>query len=83
MLLLMHLLISRYLQRRSTKPEICTLTFTTASSIPNTVIFHTVFSILIFLIVHRIVSYFSINYNSVECISLYDNIYCRVCNKIY
>ena len=38
-LLLMHPHFSFYLQRRSTKPEICRSTFTTASSIPNISIF--------------------------------------------
>ena len=36
----MHPLFSFYLQRRSTKPEICRLTFTTASSILNISISH-------------------------------------------
>ena len=39
-LLLMHRLLSFYLQRRSTKPKICRLTFTTSSSILNISIFH-------------------------------------------
>ena len=34
-----------YLQRRSTKPKICRLTFTTASSIPKISIFHFFFNI--------------------------------------
>ena len=29
-----------YVQRRSTRPDVCRLTFTTASSIPNILIFH-------------------------------------------
>ena len=44
-LLLMHPLFSFYLQRRSTKPEICRLTFTTASPILNISIFHFFFNI--------------------------------------
>ena len=43
-LLLMHPLFF-YLQRRSTKPEICRLTFTTASPILNISIFHFFFNI--------------------------------------
>ena len=39
-LLLMHPLFSFYLQRRSTKPEIRRLTFTTASPILNISVFH-------------------------------------------
>ena len=41
----MHPLFSFYLQRRFTKPEICVLIFTTASSIPNISIFHFFFNI--------------------------------------
>ena len=44
-MLFMHLLFSLYLQRRSMKPELCRLTFTTASLIPNISIFHFFFSI--------------------------------------
>ena len=40
MLLLMHPLFSFYLQSRSKKLEICRLTYTTASSIPNISKFH-------------------------------------------
>ena len=39
-LLLMYPLFSFYLQRRSKQPEICRLTFTTTSSIPNISKFH-------------------------------------------
>ena len=44
-LLLIPPLFSFYLQRRSTKPEIFRLTFTTVSSIPNISIFHFFFDI--------------------------------------
>ena len=41
----MHPLFSFYLQRRSTQSEICRLTFTTTSSIPNISIFNFFFNI--------------------------------------
>ena len=44
-LLLVYPLFSFYLQRRSTKPEICRLTFTTASPILNISILHFFFNI--------------------------------------
>ena len=49
-MLLMHPLISFYSHKRSTKPEICWLTFTTASSIPNILIFHFFFQYRFFLL---------------------------------
>ena len=49
MLLLMYPLFYLYLQRRSTKPEICGLRFTTASSIPNISKFHFFFFNIDFL----------------------------------
>ena len=60
-LLLMYSLFYFHLQKRTTKIEICRLTFTAASSIPNISTFY-FFSISIFLITRRVPSYY---YNTI------------------